>query len=255
MHTIEESLRHLQQVYQAVGNHPSSRDVLCNALGHKSVSGPAAVKVGAMSHFGLLRARKGGTYELTPLAERILMPRDDDEARAAIAEAARTPTLYTELLTSFAGKQVPRLLGNLLARQYGVAPKQADEFAERFRNSMEFAGLLRNGVLHSELPDSAFAGKSARGEQVDEIGDSNVGEPVVHDRSEAASRVGVPAVSLERTQEYTIPLGRDGKLAIIQLPVPVHEGYLKRIEAWAGYMRSVLEDDGGVGAEEPQMSP
>ncbi len=249
MHTLEESLRFLRQLHQAVGTHPSGRDVLVEALGHKAGSGTGQVKIGALSHFGLLKAKRGGTYELTPLAQRILMPRNDAESREAIADAARPPTLYRELTTQLAAQQIPKLLGNLLARNYGVSAKNAESFAERFRETMEFSGLLRNGVLH----DQVGALPEIEGAEVDETGSdvaiANGGK--VQAESSGPRR---ELASNERTQEYTIPLGRDGKLAVIQVPVPLQEAYLKRLESWAAYMRSMLQDDASTKLEEVRPS-
>ncbi len=133
----------------ALGKGPYGREEACIALGHKGVSGAAATKIATLVHFGLLN-RYGNTYSQSELAERINHPLSDTDRTVAIAESAKMPKLYKDLVQQFAGQALPTQLANLLIRK-GVSAKVSKTVAEDFKITMEFAGLLVNGVLIGDV--------------------------------------------------------------------------------------------------------
>lgn len=128
-----------------LGKGPYSRGEAAVALGYKGVSGISATKISTMVHFGLLN-RNGNTYSQSELAERINHPLSDEDKNSAISEAAQIPRLYKDLLAQFGGQALPTQLGNILIHK-GISAKISDSVAENFRNSLEFAGSLKNGVV------------------------------------------------------------------------------------------------------------
>lgn len=147
---LAESVGLLEKIAEALGNGPFGRDAIAEAIGHKPGSGSANAKIGALTHFGLLDRNGGGTYSASEIASKILHPTHDGEKQAGMVAAAKSPTLYAELIEKYQGKGLPSMLGNILYREFGVLQISAEEVANRFRETMLAVGLLRNGILHSE---------------------------------------------------------------------------------------------------------
>src|SRR5437773_1865639 len=93
VHPLSEAVSFLERAQAALGDGPFERGSLVQALGHQSASGPALVKIGALTHFGLAQVRDS-SYALSELGRRILFPRNEDEKRVALAESACCPRLY-----------------------------------------------------------------------------------------------------------------------------------------------------------------
>ncbi len=143
---LEQAIGLVDQLRKAVGRGPFSRDVASQGLNHKSLSGPAMGKIAALVHFGLL-SRQGNTYSVTPLADRILLPTSDEDRINAIVEAAKKPKLYKRLIDKYQNQSLPFLLDNILVREFGINEKRAKEVSKNFMKSLEYAGLLKNGVV------------------------------------------------------------------------------------------------------------
>lgn len=233
---LEEALRMLAQVHGDIRDGQASSEMLASSLGHQSLSGTAMVKIGSLTHFGLL-SRKGGAYHISELGKRILVPRDDVEKQRAIVEAAGTPALYGRLQKEWAEKALPQMLENFLQRDYGVTSKNAPSVAEVFRSTMTFANLLQNGVLHSEPPSSMTPADNA--------------EAARANGTAAASR---ESMNLPENQEepkaatsgadngFAIPVSKS-RMARLVLPRPVQRNDLERIKKWLDLMEDVLTEE------------
>jgi hypothetical protein len=129
----------------SLGRGPYSREEAAKALGHSKLTGPAARKVAALVHYGLLE-RTGNTYIQTQLAQDILKPLSDESKLIAIKKAAMSPRLFQKLSQKFGGQALPSMLQNILIRE-GVSEGAADDVVRIFTESMKFSNLLVNGVL------------------------------------------------------------------------------------------------------------
>ena len=230
-HALRASLEFIERVRDEYGDTTCAKEHVAAALGHKTLSGPSMVKIGSLTHFGLLSRVSGGGYQVSPLALRILMSIDNDDKRAALAEAACTPSLYSEIARNFAGKALPSQLGNILAHDYGVLEKSRDRTANNFRESMEYAEILRNGILHDS---------PATQDKSDDISLPNDAPPQHQEpiQSQAPSAPLTPKGADH--QHHTIPLGLDGRMASIDLPTPTSARDLERIIAWAQFMKEMV---------------
>lgn len=146
---LEEAIKGTKTLRDSLGRGPYSREMASEALGHAKISGTAAAKIAAMAYFGLL-IRTGNVYSQSPLAERIFLKVSEEDKLSAIREAAKTPKLYRELIDKYSGSSLPSLLNNILAREFGINEKVSRHVAELFSTSLEYAGLLKNGVVHSD---------------------------------------------------------------------------------------------------------
>lgn len=225
---LEAAVEMLGKVKEAVGLAAASRETLVEALGYNSINGASARKVAVLSHFGLIDRAGKGSSRVSELGRRILMPVSDSDRRQAIADAARKPTLFAQLFERLKGHAIPSLLPNLLVREFGVFHGSAESVAETFRTTMEFAGLFRNGVLNEEAgPPIARTSKSRDGTETAQDVDSGP--------------TGDPDISKSGGQRYTIALDGSGRVARIDIPLPVSATDLRRIERWAQYMGEVIE--------------
>ena len=143
---LEEAIQCTDELRKKLGPGPYSREAAAQALNYKGVSGASASKIAALSHFGLL-SRTGDTYRQSPLADRILIPTSDEDKKLATIEAVKTPTLYYRLINDFAGKSLPSMLNNILFHTHKINEKVTKVVASDFEKSIEYAGLLQNGVV------------------------------------------------------------------------------------------------------------
>ncbi|MDP2720700.1 MAG: hypothetical protein Q8O75_02045, partial [bacterium] len=155
---LENALKLTERLRGNLGQGPYARDAMAKAIGYGSLSGLAGQKIAALAHFGLL-SRKANAYQQSTLADRILHPVSDQDRHSAILESAQTPKLYTNLITKFRKLALPTLLHNIISREFNISEKISQKAAEDFKNSLEFAGLLKNGVVIEPVEVNEHASK------------------------------------------------------------------------------------------------
>ena len=143
---LENAVKLTERLHGNLGRGPYGRDAMAKAIGYGSLSGLAGQKIAALTHFGLL-SRKANAYQQSTLADRILRPVSDKDKHSAILESAQTPKLYSNLITKFRNLALPTLLHNIISREFNISDKVSQKATEDFKNSLEFAGLLKNGVV------------------------------------------------------------------------------------------------------------
>lgn len=229
----------LKRVRDGVGMSRASRETVAQALGYTSMSGTARRALAALTHFGLMERSGAAAMQISSLGRRLLVPRDEREAQEALAEAAAQPALYRKLIDRFAGHALPNLLPNILIRDFGVFSNSSNDVAAIFRESVEFAGLLQNGVLSRGSTHDAATETASDRVDAEEVAGSRGGETQGSDSGARSESVAVPA----GMQRYTIPLDTNGRVASIDIPLPVAAGDLRKVRKWAEYMASLSEDD------------
>lgn len=144
---LEQALVLVTKLHGELGKGPYSREDAVRGMGYSSVSGASARAVASLVHYGLLE-RNGNAYVFSPLAESIVFPTDESgkQRQEAIAKAACLPKIFEKMVTRFQGQALPGLLENILMRE-GVTSGSAKEVAITFKETMQFAGMLKNGVL------------------------------------------------------------------------------------------------------------
>lgn len=143
---LKEAIELAVTVFEKLGRGPYSRHEVAKALGHPNMTGPAARKVAALAHFGLLE-RVGSSYNQTELAQDILRPSSDDEKAAAVIRAARKPRLFDKLLQRYRGQALPTMLPNILRKDGIKGDAAAQHVARIFDETMRYASILVNGII------------------------------------------------------------------------------------------------------------
>ncbi len=236
---LADALAMLEKVRTAVGVGAAKRELIASAIGYKSLSGHAARRLGSLAHYGLLERAGKGAARISQLGKAILMPTSEAEKTLAIVEAVKQPNLFATLLAKHTGHALPTMLPNMLAREHGVNASVAEQAATTFRESVEFAGLLRNGVLYSSLEsdDPAATGNNAAPASRTTAPESagQVPKRVTEGAGEGPSA---------DVMTYTIALDpRTTRVASISMPVPVTARDLRNVEAWVTYMKMAMLDE------------
>ncbi len=226
--SLENAIKLSGDLKRAVGKGPFSREVAARGLNHESVSGPAAGKIAALVQFGLL-LRKGNTYSISPLADRILLPVSDDDRVSAIAESAKRPKLYKQLVEKYQNQSLPFMLENILVREYGVYEKKSKEIVKNFKKSLEYAGLLNNGVVVDKTMLHSQNQPKQQGSSDFSFGEDLSGEQSPVSVNENNSK-----------HEYSL---RSGKKIIISYPADFTLEEARSIKSFAEYLLSMREKD------------
>ncbi len=231
---LGDAVEMLERVFAGLGSGPFSREAVAEALGHQGITGPASRKIGTLMHFGLLD-RRGSQYHVSDIGKRIIQPTSPDERADAIVDAAFAPTLYQEIFEAFSEGALPTLFANVLSRQFGVFRKSSESVASIFKESAEFAGLLRKGILCQSREQSTERQQVQSGSPVDATREK---EPQV---SQTSSSMKTSHLR-ESEEEFAIPLTQ-GRSAVIRLMRPLQATDVSRLRAWIDLMSDVLVEE------------
>ena len=143
--TVQQAIEIADELLKGLGKGPYSREEAAKAIGHTALTGAASRKIAALVQYGLL-IRIGNTYSQTQLAQDILIPIDEKQKRAAIIQSVRNPKLFASLIERYQEQALPNMLESILVREK-INHSVAAEVASTFRESLEYAGVLQNGVI------------------------------------------------------------------------------------------------------------
>jgi hypothetical protein len=126
--------------------------VAVKALGYRSLSGPARVKLAALKKFGLLEGDEKNGLRVSELGMRILFPASGDDEDSSRREAALKPELFRSLYDSFAEGSDDALRSHLITRLH-FAPTGAKQVIAAFRDTISFANLQKGDYNASDMSD------------------------------------------------------------------------------------------------------
>lgn len=149
--TLEAAIARIGDLQKNQGAGPFTLLDAAKGIGYSGISGASARAVAALVHYGLLE-RSGNTYMQSKIAQEILFPVSDEVKTRSITQAAQSPRLFMTLIKKYTGQAIPAQLDNLLIRE-GVSSGASKETANTFRETLKFAGLLKNGVVLSNVSD------------------------------------------------------------------------------------------------------
>lgn len=144
---LREAVERVTDLRTKLGNGPYKTGAVLSALGYKGPSGASNRTLASLSYYGLLAKTSGG-YELSPLATRIVRPISDADKTAAILEAVQRPKLFSALLDTYNGEQMPSMLDNYLIHNFEMTDAGAKKASNVFKKSLKYAGAVQeDGVI------------------------------------------------------------------------------------------------------------
>ncbi len=170
-HDLQTSLESSYKIYKSIGMHPASADVIAKNLGYNGKNGTSSTLISSLAQYGLLKKSGKGSYAISEDALKALMPKDDEEKQQTITLLAKNPALYFEILEEFSGEALPPMFVNRLTREFGLTNKVSEEAANIFKNTMEFANLLRNDILYDTSENESLNSGSASLEPANDLED------------------------------------------------------------------------------------
>lgn len=218
-HSVQEAFRVAEAVQKAGGNSAAVSEVL-KVLGLTSATARSwTYRLSTAREFGLVE--KGGRgddakIQVTDLFMAYTHPTSDAEKRATLMQIVLKPALYGKLLARYKGAPKPDATGlaNLLWREHGILPTVKEQAAEAFLASIEFAGLITNGVVTAQSSNGHSASPAASAQSI-AIAESVAATPAPP-TSPAPSQQIQPAGS-EGWIEYVFPLR---KAVTVKLTLP-----------------------------------
>lgn len=109
-------------------------------------------KIAALVQYGLLH-REGNTYKVTSLGKDIILATDDNIKTALLGTATLKPKIYLKLINENLGKGLPTSL-DVRLRQLDYSKDAAKSLAIIFKHSLDYSGLLKNGVVINPTNES-----------------------------------------------------------------------------------------------------
>jgi|SRR3989338_953935 len=127
---------------------------IASALGHKTTnSGPFRVKIADLNRYGLIIGR--GEISLSPLAERILRPTDEQELQASLKEMIfKIPLLkdmYQELNGSQPNDNFWIQLQKVTKSDRATAQQKAEEISKLYIDAM--SKIKEGNTMYSSTPN------------------------------------------------------------------------------------------------------
>ena len=121
---------------------------IAEVIGVSTTTYSFKAKISSSKQFGLIKSA-GGAVELSDTAKRILYPTDDVTTKELLLQCLMAAPLYRKLIERYNDQAVPteERLGNILLQEYSITRAAKDVAAKRFLTSVEYAGVLQNGVL------------------------------------------------------------------------------------------------------------
>ncbi len=117
----------------------ASKEVVARHLGYTSVNGASLKKLSALNAFGLLEANDARELRVSENAKRILFPSDEAEKRAALAEAAMSPSIFQQLHLKWPeGRPSDETIKSYLVRQ-GFNENSVAHVVDVYRDALSLA--------------------------------------------------------------------------------------------------------------------
>ena len=147
---LSEAIQKAEAVYREEKRTATTPEVIASHMGYSQATGPGGRSVSALRQYGLIE-ENAGRYRISDLGYTLIhFDRNSDEWKRAVADAAKRPTLFKELLEKYEGNlpSDATLRNELLSR--GFNPSAVSDVVSIFRNTMSLAGSSEEGYSGGE---------------------------------------------------------------------------------------------------------
>lgn len=140
--SLAEAIEIIAQINRKHGER-ISKSYLADITGNTLKSSSFIKKLASLRHYGLA-VETSGDVRLTDTGLAIVAPTSPNEEPRARVEAFLSLPLFRRLHDQLKGGLLPKResLINSLQREHGIKPKYTSDWAERFEEALETAGLL-----------------------------------------------------------------------------------------------------------------
>ena len=146
VHTLEDSLAVAGAIQKSNSGLPFDRALLARALNTTPASSSFTMRLNSSAKYGLTQGRYNDhSIAITPRGEATVAPKDADERRRALREAALEPDVFRRFYEMLDGKPLPRAeyAQNLLQRELDIQPELSAECLRVAEANGLFAGILK----------------------------------------------------------------------------------------------------------------
>jgi hypothetical protein len=158
---LHEAIDIVEKIWNSVRQNTVDREAAVKDMGYTGLTGHSSKMLSNLSHFNLVEKSGKGGIRVTDIAVRILHPRDPDEKRQALREAAYNSELFGQIKEKFPDGFVSE---NSL-RSYLMREGFADiAVAPAIRSYMETYGFLRqeNAIESHDAPNQVVLNPSEK---------------------------------------------------------------------------------------------
>src|SRR5881397_543215 len=146
---LEDAIEAVDRLWKKERGTVVTQETAAKGIGFSGLSGPARSKLAALKQYGLLEGR--GKLTVSDLAKRVLMPRNPQEKKAAIREAALTPELFRNVHDAV-GQGSDDSISSYLGRELGFSERGTRAFITSYRKTASYARLSEEGNDLAEGP-------------------------------------------------------------------------------------------------------
>ena len=147
---LKEAIERAKALYERDKTAVVPMDSAAKHIGFAKAHGQALMFLSALRKFGLVEYPSDGRVSVTRRAVDIFTFSDNHERKLkAVRDAVLHPALYLELFEKYRYSGLPsdEAIGAELIADRGFNPTAVGAFLKDFRESLEYAGLLSDGVL------------------------------------------------------------------------------------------------------------
>jgi|GEM_PF-5282145 len=234
---LQTAVEKTEALHHAFTRGSFGREAANEAMSYSKKSGHGHRIVAALNHYGLLD-RESNSYKISEIGLKVAKPVSDDERQTAVKSAALNPKLIRNVYDDFKGSALPGRLENILDRKHNIAASVADDVAQTVRETLEFAGLLKNGIVGNE--ETVYRGSDDSDDKQNPSKAATSGFAGFEDFgtiSQQPKNVDFKDKAEPNLPPIPIPL-KDGRRALLSMPEDLHKEDVERIysiiKAYAG---------------------
>ena len=152
--SLSEALQQLRLLFDRIQKYKAPKDLVIKAIGYSGLNGASASALSAHTKYGLLDRLEGDEFKISELGMKLLFHENPAEYAAALHQAARSPALFSELMTEFpSGVPHDDILRTRLIRR-GFAQSAIGTAINSYRDTVEFVKNNSIGYTAADVADT-----------------------------------------------------------------------------------------------------
>lgn len=144
---LEHAVEFARQIHD-LGGSGISKEAVAGKIGKATNNSTFVGRISSAKQFDLVTL-ESGNLSVTERAERIFLPKSEEDKSQALLEAFSSPPFYGDLISHYRGKTIPDKdsLANLLVHDFQIKHAARHTAAANFLHSAKYIGAIDNGIL------------------------------------------------------------------------------------------------------------